>query len=199
MEDILIAYQQAEGDLKTKIRNELILANQGLVWKEALSTFKRLGCPNWTTLDDLVSQGNQVLIRCLDYYNPSLGFKFSTYIVVSLVRDLRKVYNDFCEVPRNYSYQELQQIRIAYEELNYTGLYAIDTEPMDCLQDLLDNIKLYLTKKEFNVIYLYYVKGFSQRTIAKRYKVSHQRIFQIMQKACEKLKLRLGEKNALCV
>jgi RNA polymerase sigma-B factor len=72
-----------------KLRDKVIESQVGLV--EALaSRFARPGAP----MEDLVQVGTVGLIQALDRYNPTLGVKFSTYAVSTIVGEIKHYFRD---------------------------------------------------------------------------------------------------------
>jgi RNA polymerase sigma-B factor len=73
----------------TKLREKVIESQIGLV--EALaSRFARPGAP----MEDLVQVGTVGLIQALDRFNPTLGVKFSTYAVSTIVGEIKHYFRD---------------------------------------------------------------------------------------------------------
>jgi RNA polymerase sigma-B factor len=72
-----------------KLREKVIESQIGLV--EALaSRFARPGAP----MEDLVQVGTVGLIQALDRFNPTLGVKFSTYAVSTIVGEIKHYFRD---------------------------------------------------------------------------------------------------------
>ena len=71
---LFLRYQAAEGAEKTRLRDELVYRNIGLVYWIA-KKFRGRGLPE----DDLVQEGLIGLMKTLPRFQPERGFRFSTY------------------------------------------------------------------------------------------------------------------------
>lgn len=63
-----------------RTRDELVVNNEPLVWTVA----QRLRRPPGMELEDLVQEGVIALCTCADYFDPTRGVAFSTYVYVSV-------------------------------------------------------------------------------------------------------------------
>lgn len=70
-------------------RDSLINDNMGLVYSCA-NRFKNMGAE----YEDLVQCGCVGLIKAADGFDPSLGFKFSTYAVPAILGEIKRVFRD---------------------------------------------------------------------------------------------------------
>ncbi len=70
-------------------RDTLINDNMGLVYSCA-NRFKNMGAE----YEDLVQCGCVGLIKAADGFDPSLGFKFSTYAVPAILGEIKRVFRD---------------------------------------------------------------------------------------------------------
>lgn len=73
-EETELAYLVQDGDQQA--RQKLICSNLKLVISQAK---KYMACTQSMTLPDLIQEGNLGLIKAVEKYDPSLGFRFSTY------------------------------------------------------------------------------------------------------------------------
>ena len=67
-------------------RSQLAHANMALV----LAMAKRFQLPH-VEFEELVSEGNMALLRCIDKFNVSLGFKFSTYACRAILKSFHRL------------------------------------------------------------------------------------------------------------
>ena len=71
------------------IRNEIVQANLRLV----VSIAKKFA-DQWTSFDELVSEGNIPLIRAVELFDVSRGFRFSTYATWAIRNHLKRYLSD---------------------------------------------------------------------------------------------------------
>jgi len=69
-----------------KLKSNIVVANLGLIYK----MLKYTGYSNSPDFDNLVTEGQMCLLRCLDTFDVSKGFKFSTYVCGSLHKSYRR-------------------------------------------------------------------------------------------------------------
>ena len=72
-----------------QVRDHIIQANLRLVVSIARRFVK-----DFTSLDELISDGNLILMKAVDRFNFSLGFRFSTYATHAVQRDLYRNYKN---------------------------------------------------------------------------------------------------------
>ena len=80
-QDITGWHQQA-----AQARSQLAHANMALV----LAMAKRFQLPH-VEFEELVSEGNMALLRCIDKFNVALGFKFSTYACRAILKSFHRL------------------------------------------------------------------------------------------------------------
>lgn len=73
-------------DRMQDIRSDLVNANMSLVMAMA----KRVRIPN-TDFSDLVSEGNMALLRAIERFDVSRGFKFSTYACRAILKGFKRL------------------------------------------------------------------------------------------------------------
>jgi RNA polymerase sigma factor (sigma-70 family) len=73
-------------DRATQARSQLAHANMALV----LAMAKRFQLSH-VEFEELVSEGNMALLRCIDKFNVSLGFKFSTYACRAILKSFHRL------------------------------------------------------------------------------------------------------------
>jgi len=70
----------------SQARSQLAQANMALV----LAMAKRFQLPH-VEFEDLVGEGNMALLRCIDKFNVSYGFKFSTYACRAILKSFHRL------------------------------------------------------------------------------------------------------------
>jgi len=175
----IIYFSRAEHDLKAILTQ----ANIPLV----LALAKIASKPN-VEFSDLVSEGNQALLRSIDGYDASRGFKFSTYasrgVLQAFGRHASKTYRHQNRFPTEFDpdYEKSDHIETSRQE---------DKEmQMETLNKILDNNLAELTDIELGIVRNRF--GFSgpKRTLVQegeRLGLTKERIRQIQKKAVRKL------------
>ena len=104
----------ADDDLKIEARNQIIIHNQKLVLSIAMR-YRGRGL----ALEDLIQEGNLGLIVAIDKFEPTKGFRFSTYAVWWIRQAITRAIEYQAGVVRKPSYLYYQRSRIfrAREEL----------------------------------------------------------------------------------
>jgi len=174
-------------------KTKLVQSNLGLV----LSVVKRTNIPG-VDFPELVSEGNFALLRAIEPFNVSRGFKFSTYAY----RTISKAFNRMATNQGKYS------SRFSFEnEFDLEFCFHTDTEKrekesrmINDLQELLSTAvkKGVLSSREYRVIKLRYLQDNRQtlHQIEDRISLTPERIRQIERGALEKLREELGVSRA---
>jgi RNA polymerase primary sigma factor len=80
-ESLMIWRQRAQD-----ARDALVNANMALV----PAMLRRVNCPN-VELEELISEGNVALLRCVDRFDVSRGFRFSTYACRAIIKAFHRL------------------------------------------------------------------------------------------------------------
>jgi RNA polymerase sigma factor (sigma-70 family) len=187
----LLKKLQSEGqDLKQQIRelkSSIICHNIRLI-PNALKTF--------FDREDYFSQAYVTLDRCVDRFNPNLGFAFNTYASNSIFRNcVRGRQDDNSKSGMTFSISDSEEWLI---DRNNKDISNIDS---DDLTNFANTIVNTLGIKERDVLVRSFGLFGSEREnleqIASRYGVSKERIRQIKDKALRKCSMVLGAKPVL--
>lgn len=116
MEDMFKEYYSSSNGRREELREELILANTGLVRLVVKEHRQR-----WFSVpyEDLIQIGTIGLIRAVDNFDPNIGTEFSTYawpVILNEIRKSSKNYSGMCQVVHRRVYRVLNVI----EELEET-------------------------------------------------------------------------------
>ncbi len=155
-------------------RNEIMEANQRLVISNA-SKFSR----NGVALADLVSEGNLALIKAIDGFDVTRGFRFSTYATHAIRRHLSR-----------YVQRIQQRTPMVCEDriepqIEDTPAEWLDQHPAELIRDILDN----LTPRESEMLKMRFGLNpdgnpSTLEVIGQRFGVSSERARQLIIRAC---------------
>lgn len=116
-----------------KLKNHIVQANMRLV----VSIARRFSW-NFTTFDDLVSDGNVVLVRAADQFDYSRGFRFSTYATHAIQREFYRC----CQQSRKRESREVTMppdvMTTAFEARETSRRKVEDARQMDKLEAFMD-------------------------------------------------------------
>jgi len=167
-------------------RNEIIEVNQRLVISNA-AKFARSGVP----LADLISEGNLALMKAVDGFDVSRGFRLSTYATYAIRRHLsRYVLRDQKRVP----VQSEDSIDPIIED---TPAEWIDQHPSELVRDILES----LAPRECEILKMRFGLNTDGKThaldvIGRRFGISKERVRQLIARSCaeayEQQAYRLG-------
>lgn len=71
--------------------DELVLRNMKLVTKCAWNQVRKFGLPRLLTIEDLISEGTIGLMTAIMKFDPSLGYRFSTYAYVWVNQKISRI------------------------------------------------------------------------------------------------------------
>lgn len=173
-----------------------------------------------TTDDDYMQQGFLGLMRAIELFDPSQGFRFNTYAKRWVFAKIQN-YSNKNRVVR-YGKRELLQRRqqgldsvIPCVSLDYTsseGLSLLDLleDDTDVLEDLIKAEEIAFVKEELSnisdprakdMVFAHFgvdQEDQSYRTLGKSYGVSGERVRQIVQKQLGKMKANYEDANYTC-
>jgi len=161
-------------------RNQILLANQGLVY--AIAHKIKLGTHE---VEELVNEGNLILMRAIDCFDVSRGFRFSTYATHSVRRHLFRFQR------KERTLAKKSQPHISDPTVEETSLDWVDQSQEELVIRLLDE----MPDRERYVVVLRF--GLDQREEFKTYReiaeildISAERVRQIVKSVCRKLQLK---------
>jgi len=167
------------------VREELVDANMSLV----LAMAKRTRIPN-VDFPELVSEGNMALLRAIDKFDVSRGFKFSTYAC----RAILKGFNRMATKTGRY----LGRFGVSYDpqlEQSDYDVHKHDIEQANAVDDLLDVIssnRADLCELEQTIIIERFgLGGGKAKTLAEVGKIvslSNERVRQVQKLALQKIR-----------
>jgi RNA polymerase sigma factor (sigma-70 family) len=168
-------------DIAMQARDKIAIANMGLLTSRA----KACGCNTDRTFE-LVAEGGPALLRCIEKFDISRGFKFSTYAVNAINRlmwrYLKKVSKSGIVTAFSEDWNEPED-----------SVTPFDAVALSELRDILSTNVADLTDREIYVIgERFPLSGSKQKTleeIGSRLSVSKERVRQVQADALNKLRL----------
>ncbi len=167
-----------------KLKNELVQANLRLV----VSIAKKHLRPN-QDLFELISDGNIALMRAVDKFDYSRGFKFSTYGSWAIMRSFTRL------IPERHQHNERYQTGWdeLLESMAYVGPDEFESDYLATLRAAVDGMLETLDEREGDILRHRY--GLDSRgqpqtleQVGRRFGVSKERIRQLEGRAMNKLR-----------
>lgn len=182
------------------MRNELVLRNVGLIRKYSKP---------WNTLytkDECASFGIEGLVRAANTFDPKVGVRFSTYagfgIRTALRRKKETIRSRIDEKSLSMDYELKStskesisgiidsKVRDEYRVIKPTSYYVGKKDTINFVFGLLKDIGC--AEREISVFRKIIVDGTSLNSIAQEQHLSRERVRQIYEKTCIKLRINLG-------
>lgn len=158
-------------------RDQMILDNEWLVKTIARKEFKE-NIPYFFEYNDLVQYGYVGLLESIPYFKKGKN-KFSSYASYRIKGAIKDA------IRKNQSYNNL------FEDLESIDVNDLIEENSNQLlkNDLLNNImKNALSKKEYNIIQLYYIEHINQKEISEGMNLAQGQISKIKNIALKKMR-----------
>ncbi|MFW5732994.1 MAG: sigma-70 family RNA polymerase sigma factor [Planctomycetota bacterium] len=173
-------------------RSELVRANMALV----LAMGKRTRIPN-VDFGELVSEGNMALLRSVEKFDVSRGFKFSTYAC----RAILKAFNRLATKTGRYRQRFPTEFNPDLERSDYDVMkHEMQREDsVDALRDILARNRAKLTDVEQTIVIERFALGTRKRKgrtlaeVGKMVGLTNERVRQIQNLALEKIRSALDE------
>ena len=174
-----------------QIRKIIIVSNLRLV----ISIANRHA--GWgTQLSDLISEGNLSLMRAVEKFDYSRGFRFSTYASWAISKDFARRIPAEASRPDKPTSMDIDEIQTDFRDKNRTGVNAVEQAHNSLEHVIVNN----LTEREQYIINNHY--GLIKMGMKKKYKslnqigdeigLSKERVRQLELVALQKLRQSLG-------
>jgi|TARA_Y100000310_G_scaffold157431_1_gene156785 RNA polymerase sigma factor (sigma-70 family) len=169
-------------DIAMQARDKIAIANMGLLTSRA----KACGCSPDRTFE-LVAEGGPALLRCIEKFDISRGYKFSTYAVNGINRLMWRYLKKVNKSGIVTAFSE------DWNEPEDDSVTPFDAVALSELRDILSTNVADLTDREIYVIgERFPLSGSKQKTfeeIGSRLSVSKERVRQVQANALNKLRL----------
>jgi len=174
-----------------RARSDLVRANMALV----LAMAKRTRIPN-VEFSELVSEGNMALLRSVEKFDVSRGFKFSTYAC----RAILKSFNRLATKTGRYRQHFPTEFDPEMERSDYDVMkHDIQREDsIDALREILANNRANLSETERVIVMERFAlasrgKGMTLAEVGRMVGLTNERVRQIQNMALAKIKAVLDE------
>jgi len=186
---MVVWYRRAQ-----EARADLVRANMALV----LAMAKRTRIPN-VEFGELVSEGNMALLRSVEKFDVSRGFKFSTYACRSILKSFNRLATKTGRYRQHFPTEYDPDLERSDYDVHKHEMQR--EQSIGALADILDHNRAKLTQVEQTVVRERFAlgrhgKGGRGRTLAevgKMVGLTNERVRQIQKLALEKIRMVLDE------
>lgn len=166
------------------VRNQIVVFNQRLL----ISIAAKLA-PGSSLIEDLIAEGNLVLMRAVERFDVSRGFRFSTYATLAIRRHLLRILAKERKLPRASHLDFDDSLRCELE------LESVDIRPRHLVAQMLDE----MTCRERRIVELRFGlddggSGMSLREVADVMQLSSERVRQILTRSLRLARSRHAER-----
>lgn len=176
-----------------ELRNHIVESNLRLV----VSIAKKFRDPRDLEFHELISEGNSVLLRAVDLFDISYGYRFSTYATTAV----RRSFMNLCNVNHRQKQRFVSGRTERFDEVEGEyGVVDLDIESSHAreigdLLDQLDDRERTVVEERFGLTTRR--KGKTYREIGEDFNLSKERIRQIVVAALKKMKEELSKRNVV--
>ncbi len=174
-----------------RARADLVRANMALV----LSMAKRTRIPN-VEFSELVSEGNMALLRSVEKFDVSRGFKFSTYACRAILKSFNRLATKTGRYRQHFPTEFDPDLeRSDYDEHRHDMQWG---DSVDALREILSRNRAGLSDLERTIVMERFAilsrgKGKTLAEIGKIVGLTNERVRQIQNLALEKIRDTLAE------
>ncbi len=172
-----------------KCRSALVRANMALV----LAMAKRTRIPN-VDFGEIVSEGNMALLRSIEKFNASLGFKFSTYACRAILKSFNRMATKTGRYRSHFPVEyDPEMERSDFDEKRHE---IQRDNSVDALREILSQNRAHLTDVERKIVQARFALGTveKKRTLAEVGKLvglTNERVRQLQNSALAKIRAAL--------
>lgn len=176
----------------TQLRNEIVSANTRLV----VSIVKKLA-DSMNSFDELLSEGLNCLIRVVDKFDFSRGFRFSTYATLAVRREVFRLVTHSHRDRSRFTTGATETLydqagEVSTDKLNASTFKQLNTSLMRLI-DHLDEREQFIVKARFGFLDVGEKPSFSR--LGAKLGVSKERVRQLEMRAMNKVRNLVVEMN----
>lgn len=150
--------------------------------------------PNSKDYEDLIQDGNIVILKCLDSFDPTKGVYFLGYVKTMLKYNYLQNHRQKHMISLNTPFGEDDEGEMI------DLLVSEDLEPLERIlmrekDKMLSRCLLVLTERQRDIVIYFYIKKLSIGEIAKHLNISYRTVVNTKTKAIEKLQNELLDKS----
>lgn len=164
----------------------------GLARKVAFEYYRR--SQEKYTYDELESTAYMGLIKAVNNFDESKGFKFSTYAIPTIKGEVQRMFReDKWYFVRRGVPQEMLSVNFVIDPANNIEMQDILEDQEDVEENSINSVLVselfkLLTKREKQVMYLYYYMDLSQSEISKNTGISQPHVSRIIINSLKKMR-----------
>jgi len=167
------------------IRDYIIQANLRLI----VSIARRF-VNNFTTLGELISDGNLILMKVVDRFDYSRGFRFSTYATHSVQRDFYQSYKNFRRRQAKEIVTDPDVLHRSVQASETADQKIEDAQTVACLKNLMSR---YVNTREMRIVNMRYGLdsedgGQTLREVGEKLNLSKERVRQLQTRAIKQVR-----------
>lgn len=180
-EDNKELFKEYQSNKSIRLRNEIALKNKNLIYKG----IRGLYSPNSNDIEELEQEAFICLLKAVETFDPSKGFKFSTY-ALSCIRAITRNRLDYnIDLSLDEPFKNQDGDDLSMQDMIEDD--SIDIEK-DCInKNIRNNLKVILTSDEYELLKLHYVKEKNFNDIALILGCSRERVYRIRDRAKKKI------------
>jgi len=172
-------------------RSNLVRANMALV----LSMAKRTRIPN-VEFSELVSEGNMALLRSVEKFNVSRGFKFSTYACRAILKSFNRLATKTGRYRQHFPTEFDPELERSDYDVHKHQMQWDDS--LDALREILSSNRAHLTEVEKTIVVERFAistrgKGRTLAEVGRLVGLTNERVRQIQNLALDKIRSTLSQ------
>jgi RNA polymerase sigma factor (sigma-70 family) len=164
-------------DRASRSRSDLVEANMALV----LAMAKRTRIPN-VDFAEMVSEGNMALLRSVEKFDVSRGFKFSTYACRAILKSFNRMATNTGRYHQRFPVEYDPEMEMGDYDANKHAMQRENT--VDSLQEILEKNRANLSEVELTVVNDRFALGnrdkkLTLREVGEKVGLTNERVRQI--------------------
>jgi RNA polymerase primary sigma factor len=179
-------------DRVLEARSAIVRANMALV----LAMAKRTRIPN-VEFSELISEGNMALLRSVEKFDVSRGFKFSTYACRAILKSFNRLATKTGRYRQHFPTEFDPELEQSDQDVRRHEMQREDS--VEALREILGRNRAHLSEVEKTIVLERFsigsegIKGHTLAEVGKLVGLTNERVRQIQNGALQKIKVALDE------